>query len=282
MYFSMVSFAPFVYLCETRLKGIVHKVSFIFLYFIPTIATYMYFAPNAYSIEGVLKLALALCLIDIIYANGYMQNDIFTIKKEANPTLRLSEQMLEKMQAQFGRIILGRCVFAVILFALLYVIDRQFAVFVGLGVIAIQILYLIYNSQRNMVNLFLVPFMSFLRFFAVSLPYIDEWGTILGLFALYPLSKFLEFCVKPRFKISLIARKIITNLDKFRVVYYALYSLVFGLLWWCGKSSWIFLALGLYFLAFRIACFAILQRKSFSEHIERKRFENNPTKDKTS
>ena len=44
---------------------------------------------------------LSLILINYIYDNGYIQNDVILTKNEKNPTIRLDIQILEKTLVRF-------------------------------------------------------------------------------------------------------------------------------------------------------------------------------------
>ena len=145
--------------------------------------------------------------------------------------------------------------------------------------LTLQFLYIIYNSQRNIINLLLIPFLSFLRFFAMLLPIIyNDFYTLTALFTLYPLPKFLEFSTQKRYKTAAFTSKVISNFDIFRVIYYVCYTIFCAILYTYGVLDCIFLMLSIYFLLFRLVCLVALQKSSLTSVIQHKRYENNPHK----
>ncbi|WP_334095003.1 hypothetical protein [Helicobacter typhlonius] len=263
----------------TRLKSLVHKISWICIYFVPITILYLHFAPQESILDSLPILLVALCITDMIYSNGYIQNDVLTIKNETKPTLRLPTYLLLRMREKFIAIMIGRFALIFILFWLLSMLKYEYLLYFALSMILLQLLYIIYNTQRNITNLLLIPFLSFLQFFSIILPIIDKnFYTLLGLFALYPLPKLLEFSTQKRYKTTIITSKIITNFDMFRVFYYTIYTILFGILYLYEKIDYIFFELGAYYLVFRLVCLATLQNKYLATYIQHKRYKNNPHK----
>lgn len=275
----LTGLSPFAYFFTTRLQGVIHKISWICIYFIPISILYAYFNPHASLLCSLFVLFVMFCIIDMVYSNGYIQNDVITTKKENNPTLRLDTLLLTKMRQNFIGIMLGRIAIILMLFWILYVIDYAHILSFTFLMLTLQFLYIIYNSQRNIINLLLIPFLSFLRFFAMLLPIIyNDLYTLTALFALYPLPKFLEFSTQKRYKTAAFTSKIISNFDIFRVIYYVCYTIFCAILYTYGVLDCIFLILGVYFLLFRLVCLAALQKSSLTSVIQHKRYENNPHK----
>ncbi len=275
----LTSLSPFAYFFTTRLKGVIHKISWICIYFISISILYIYFNPQDSILHSLFVLLIVFCIIDMIYSNGYIQNDVITTKKEINPTLRLDTLLLTKMRQNFISIMFGRTLIILILFWILYTIDYAHMLSFAFLMLTLQFLYIIYNSQRNIINLLLIPFLSFLRFFAMLLPIIyNDFYTLTALFTLYPLPKFLEFSTQKRYKTAAFTSKVISNFDIFRVIYYVCYTIFCAILYTYGVLDCIFLMLSIYFLLFRLVCLVALQKSSLTSVIQHKRYENNPHK----
>ena len=112
----LTSLSPFAYFFTTRLKGVIHKISWICIYFISISILYIYFNPQDSILHSLFVLLIVFCIIDMIYSNGYIQNDVITTKKEINPTLRLDTLLLTKMRQNFISIMFGRTLIILILF----------------------------------------------------------------------------------------------------------------------------------------------------------------------
>ena len=279
MMLYLTSLSPFAYFFTTRLKGVIHKISWICIYFISISILYIYFNPQDSILHSLFVLLIVFCIIDMIYSNGYIQNDVITTKKEINPTLRLDTLLLTKMRQNFISIMFGRTLIILILFWILYTIDYAHMLSFAFLMLTLQFLYIIYNSQRNIINLLLIPFLSFLRFFAMLLPIIyNDFYTLTALFTLYPLPKFLEFSTQKRYKTAAFTSKVISNFDIFRVIYYVCYTIFCAILYTYGVLDCIFLMLSIYFLLFRLVCLVALQKSSLTSVIQHKRYENNPHK----
>ena len=275
----LTSLSPFAYFFTTRLKGVIHKISWICIYFISISILYIYFNPQDSILHSLFVLLIVFCIIDMIYSNGYIQNDVITTKKEINPTLRLDTLLLTKMRQNFISIMFGRTLIILILFWILYTIDYAHMLSFAFLMLTLQFLYIIYNSQRSIINLLLIPFLSFLRFFAMLLPIIyNDFYTLTALFTLYPLPKFLEFSTQKRYKTAAFTSKVISNFDIFRVIYYVCYTIFCAILYTYGVLDCIFLMLSIYFLLFRLVCLVALQKSSLTSVIQHKRYENNPHK----
>lgn len=246
------------------------KVSWLFVYFVPAIFLYLDIVAPDNVYEFILFLD-GLLIINYVYENGYLENDVKTIRKETNPTLRLSEDTIKAIDARFGII----CVLRLFILGLLLSIYAYCSIQSGNGItplyallaviILLQILYLIYNRIRNMANLFIIIPLSFIRFYGFLLPFVPVehlFQFCIFSLLLYPLPKFLEFSMQDRY------RKYFTilpkgNIDLFRVRYYLLLSLFYLITGYIMTLvySRIFLLLAVFYFLYRLAGVLLLKNK---------------------
>lgn len=259
----LFSVLPFLYFMKTRLKGKIQKISWIFVYFIPAFILFYNFI--SISIDNFVLLILSLTFINYIYENGYLQNDIKTIKRENDPTLRLSLEEIENIDKRWNLILILRSLICLSLLFLFYIFSKnlEFTMILFLIGLLLQILYLIYNSIRNFFNLILILPINYIRFYGFLIPFVDEkslWLFLLCTFFLYPFLKVLEFTKQSRYKLEQISR-FIGIIDIFRIKYYLLIFAYFLILNIFYDGLNIYICLAFYYLIFRILSFYILQKK---------------------
>jgi hypothetical protein len=263
------TYLPYAYFMKTRLIGYYQRISWIFVYFIPLIFLYS----RIVSLENVydyLVLILGMIIVNYVYDNGYLQNDIKTIKKESKPTLRLSQEEISRIDNRFGTILLMRLVILILLLSAYWLctrsasgnVDPYILLYVS---VLLQVLYLIYNGIRNIGNLFLIIPLSFIRFFGFMLPVIPLAGLgwfITGATLLYPLSKFMEFSQKANYA-QVVPQIKAFNVDKFRVLYYLVLTIILGLgiLEFSSPYLIMFFELSIYFLIYRFLGILIINNK---------------------
>lgn len=259
----LFTIVPFLYFLKTRLKGKVQRVSWVFVYFIPSFILFNYFAPLV-EFKNIVLLIISITLINYIYENGYLQNDIKTTKKEKNPTLRLSLEEMQKVDKNWNKIVFLRVVVSLVLIALFYFVSDDISLTLGLFIISLslQILYLIYNSIRNICNLILILPINYIRFYGFIISFVSivelPYFVIFSLF-LYPVSKFLEFTNQPRYNLQKIAN-IVGNVDTFRIKYYLSITIV-SLLVFIQTNSYIyFLIVSIYYLLYRLGTYYMINQ----------------------
>ncbi len=262
MYLLMIF--PYLYFLRTRLKGKIQRLSWIFIYFIPNIFLYLYVTDFEFSFNNLSIMILSLILINYIYDNGYIQNDVILTKKEKNPTLRIDGKLLEDLRKNIIKIFIFRFfIAAFILFYLFLFIDdaMNFLTFLSISIL-LQFLYLIYNSTRTVLNLYLILPLSYFRFYGFIIPFVsqkDLVGFIFLTILIYPLSKFLEFTKQPRYKYEYIS-KMVANVDVFRVKYYLIVFIIFLLLYNFFYINLVYVFIVFYYLVFRILSYFAISR----------------------
>jgi hypothetical protein len=270
---------PYLYFLKTRLKGKIQRVSWFLVYFVPNIFLYLYFTNFEFSFNNLSIMILSLILINYIYDNGYIQNDVILTKNEKNPTIRLDIQILENVKKNISKIFILRFIISILIIYFLYFLIEDIQKFILLLVISIslQILYLIYNSVRSVLNLYLILPLSYIRFYGFIVPFVNYENLlefiILTTF-IYPFSKFLEFTKQPRYGYVFLSN-LVGDVDRFRIKYYSAISVFFLIIFIFFSIDYIYLILVIYYLMFRLMAYLALSK---SETI-RKDIENNSKKD---
>ena len=259
---------PFCYFLKTRLKNNMQRLSWIFVYFVPSMILFNYYASFA-DINNVFLFLIGVTVINYVYENGYIQNDVKTIKKEVYPTIRLSNAEITKIEKYWNKIFLVRIVIFILLIFAFYTYSNSFIHTFYLVSISLllQLLFIIYNYMRNIVNLFLLAFINYIRFYGFIVPFIvfsNSFEFFISTFLLYPLAKFIEFTKRKRFNLLYIGNKI-KDVDQFRICYYFLVIVLLFLL----NFNAIFIVVAIYYLLFRsISCILLKKSKMIQKKFE--------------
>lgn len=251
---------PSFYFLRTRLESKFQKISWFFVYYIPSLIIFNHYKPLDNFTNFFIYL-LGITVINIFYENGYIENDSKTTKIEANPNMRISQKEFNFVDKNFYKIILIRLFLAALLISIFYYYSNDWigTLILILTSVLIQIIYLFYNRVRNIANLYLILPLSFLRFYGYILPFVPYEKLIEFAFAvsfIYPISKTLEFATRKRFKINFFIKNL-TNIDRFRVFYYLTISIVFFLI----QVEVIFFYIAIYYLLYRTATFLLISKQ---------------------
>jgi hypothetical protein len=216
-----------------------------------------------------------LTLINYVYENGYIQNDVLLTKKEKNPTLRLVTEVLNNIRKNINKILISRFIVLIfIMYILSFLIEDSKSYYTLLFIIFfLQLLYLIYNSVRSVLNLYLILPLSYIRFYGFIVPFVEYENLlefIIATIFIYPLSKFLEFTKQPRYGYKFISG-IIGNVDIFRVIYYLIILILFFLFYIIFKINFIYVLIILYYFIFRFLSYLAINK---SEIIKKNILEN--------
>jgi hypothetical protein len=257
--FIIIFTIPYIYFLKTRLKSKLQKISWFFVYFIPGIILFNYYKPlNNFS--HIIICFIGVFVINLFYENGYIENDSKTIKFEKKPQIRINKSEINFISKYFSLVLIFRILIAVIFVIIYYYLTNDFYSTLVLSIVSllIQIIYIFYNRIRSIVNLFLILPLSFLRFYGFVLPFVPTesfYQFIIIVSFIYPISKTLEFATRKRFKISFFI-EYLTDIDKFRILYYFIISIGFYLI----QVDGIFIFVGLYYFFFRLLGFLIIRR----------------------
>lgn len=270
---------PYLYFLKTRLKGKIQKLSWVFVYFIPNIFLYLYITDFDISFNNIFTMILSLILINYIYENGYIQNDIILTKRETNPTLRIYGEELDNIRKNIRKIFLIRFVITIFILILIFILVDDYKIFISILTMSVllQSLYLIYNSVRSVLNLYLILPLSYIRFYGFIIPFVPYKHLvefiILTIF-IYPLPKFLEFTKQPRYKYEFLS-KMVGNIDLFRIKYYLISNILFLLAYTLFEIEFVYIFIFLYYLIFRLFAYVAIKKIS----IVKKDIFNNSKKD---
>jgi hypothetical protein len=262
---------PYAYFLKTRLPGLFQKISWLFVYFIPLGYLFFQFADVSSNADYFI-LIIGFLLVNYVYENGYIENDIITIKKEENPTLRLSATDVEVLGNKLRVIFVIRfLVILVLLATYFFCTPRSLTIQRPTDLLFLQVvlqaLYLIYNRIRNILNLLLILPLSFIRFFGFIIPFVPEHNILFFVVVtsvLYPLPKLLEFTRKERFKLMFLSR-LVGNIDAFRVKYYIGLVLLCLIIKFLNPRIYIYpyLIISIYFFLYRGIGFLLMKNKNF-------------------
>ena len=155
------------------------------------------------------------------YEIGYIQNDTETIKKENNPTLRLTMIQLQYYKSHFILIYSSRIFWGILLSLLLYLLSDSVSYFICSSILLL-LLYQVYNNVRNRFTLFLHFLLVIIRYWAIILYFPISLSFMCYLLLLFPVLNLLERSSESRFHIPYISYLIADRNDipLFRVKYY--------------------------------------------------------------
>jgi hypothetical protein len=219
-------------------------------------------------ISDVVSFFTELVMLFTIYEIGYIENDTVTICREERPTLRLS--MSDTLWGRRHLVSVAVIRYGIVGFIFWggYKFLPRFsehAVAFAALLIAVQLIYLLYNRVRGTFILPVFGILVLLRFSLYGLPY-QTFHTLLeylvAALLVYPLPNAMEWAKKKR-RFEKFTAMAIPNVDRFRVNYYSLLT-VLSLFWRMispGKPSTACLVLAVYFLSYRGASLIMVRLK---------------------
>lgn len=212
---------------------------------------------------SIFQMLLSVVCVYCFYEIGYIQNDCETIKKEENPTLRLSEDELKIYERNKWNIYMTRGVLG-ILFSMYYIqqgIPSCILLPVLWGIIP---LYLLYNSMRNRLNQYLVLFLMVYRYGVPFFLYTHfNWNCYLLLLIIisYPIPTFIQICAKEKRgrceKWALFCVGSYNKRELFRLKFYLLLIVGVGVLAFLNQVHLYYVILPIYFFLFRIGSYSM-------------------------
>ena len=260
---------PYFYFIKTRLAGIFQKISWVIIYFFPAFIIYYFLSKdNSISIQNFFVYLLSITAINYVYENGYIQNDVFTSRKEKKPTKRLSENDCEEI---FNNSLVIFSIRLLIFAFIIYLISRYggsynlyFSLF---SCIFLQLIYLLYNNIRSIANLFLIIPLSYIRFYLPILSISPEYlnlDLLLILLLIYPIPKFIEFSKQKKYSLTRIS-EMIGSIDLFRFKYYLIMVAVSAIYHINKKTttSEVFLIISIYFFLYRSISYLIIRKNQY-------------------
>ena len=234
---NAVFYLPFAYLYRVRLGTPAKLLSWMLLYIFPT----LFFSACLWEKSGTnMTLFLAdyfLILIAVfgIYESGYIFNDTLSIRGERNPSIRLYPDNLQYFYMHLPHVFVVRgAVVLAALIGLCIINNNSTAIVITVGaVVAVAILFALYNNWRSAYNAFLYPFLVFSRYIVFLIPFFSsiengfndfDMLVVALLFLCFPLLNAIERFSMPRKRFAFIKRIIPEEESKtlFRVYYYGI------------------------------------------------------------
>jgi hypothetical protein len=220
-------YIPFLYSFRTRFKTWNKLISWGFIYVTPLLMLSWFYS----GYYGICISLLNIVLVYAAYELGYIFNDVYTIRNEKKPTLRLAGFELKYCEDKIFYIVFARVAWV---FALLFLMAFfNFSYLYGLLVVVlIGIVYVLYNSIRNRFNLALHFILVNLRYTSIVFPFLmmNDIGAVMLLF---PVINLLERCSEPRFELVFFQKLVFSNKKSGRYLYYFILTLclviLFGL-----------------------------------------------------
>lgn len=217
-------YIPLLYTLNTRYIGILGFLSFFITSVFPSILYFHIFITDENINQSGISFLCSYLIINSIYEIGYVINDVYSLRKEKSPTLRLSKQELEFSENNILRIINIRLLFIILLYAILICLDTARPLFY-ISCLLLMSIYLVHNNinsrYRFLSNSLLVTFRFLAPFLIFPLQMNAE--SFISLFITLPLLKTATYLFKKNFNRSE------RFLDNFQLIYYFVLSFVFAL-----------------------------------------------------
>jgi len=266
---------PGYYLFYSRLLRKSERISWLVVFPFAVLLANMLAAPDDSGlISGIFFLSFLAWLA--VYELGYMENDVFTIDRETDPTLRISSEDIAWIKSNFYAIVGMRLVLFLTLTSLLwYFFDGQFSLVFYFATIGLtRLAFYFHNRLRsrwNILTYFLLSSGKYL-FLALILFQLNFPLLLLALVFAFPLPRTLEHACKVKYGLKPV-KLLIGEFDLFRVRYYGIGVLVFGaLVWGFPGEGWLIpMAVFVYFFLFRTFGWAMVKfgnynRSEFDVH----------------
>lgn len=225
-------YIPFAYLYCVRLRSVPKVASWLLLYIVPT---------AFYASLDALTYLLVLFATFSLYELGYIMNDTVAVRREEQPSLRLSDNETRYFFAHKWTIIATRLLIAAACLSVLHSFTPS--LFCALSLVIMCLLFALYNRWRNRYNVFLYGWLVFSRYLPFMMLEHHAWWLYALLFVSYPLLIGLERFSMPAYRWPLM-RILIPNEESktlFRAIYYTVLLCLLLPLWWWEKQDFLFL-----------------------------------------
>lgn len=235
---------PFGYTYISRIKTISKFISFLLTIPLPTFVMFYYgllSLENRNIYTGLLFLWVYINMY-IFYENGYIENDIKTVKKEINPTRRIVGDLYKFIDINYQKILSVRVIlFITSTLFLLFFKDYKIASKLVFFSASISIIYYFHNNIRSGFKVVTFFCLSSARFIFPLAIFSDlimpgyETYILLSMF-IYTIPAFIIYSAKS-FKLT----KFLVGIEnKFKILYYSLIFCCFILLWMFSNDNHIY------------------------------------------
>jgi hypothetical protein len=252
----LIYYTPFWYTYYSRLRNWKKLFSWIIIYIIPV----LYFSVYLQSCRTLREFIVSCIYITLIYNNyevGYIFNDTETIKREFSPTIRLTNYLFNYYEENKIKIYCCRIILSIFLSLTIYfIIDSLRSAFFAICVaMALFPIYFVYNSIRNLGNLYLHIVLVIIRYCACQFLFFAKLNKIIFLLSIvvFPMINFIERAAEDRFFQKWAQYCVlIPGSFKFRVYYYIIVLLLLLPFFISSIISWEVLIIFFYYLIYRI------------------------------
>ncbi len=266
---------PLYYTVHSRLKTPLEFFSWVIVYVVPVFLICLRFS-GAGPLPSLLQAAAALTALFSLYEAGYMANDVFTVKREKRPTLRIGGEERRFLGDNYTVVLCIRvCIALGIVAALAFsAAGRRGALHVtafSLGLSVTAIMFTVHNRLRSRWNIPTYFCLSSMKYLTPLLLFREPSDGLIPLLltvTLFPLPRSLEDSTKKRYGLRFMQAKVGSN-DLFRVRYYALHTLLLLVATGCAAEGGglrgellFFTGLSVYFLLYRVLVLLLLGNSS--------------------
>ena len=258
---------PGYYLFYSRLIRKSERISWLVVFPFAILLANIMAAPAEWPwIVGVFLLSFLAWMA--VYEVGYLENDVFTIDRETNPTLRISSEDIAWIKSNFYKIVGIRLLLFLLLTCLLwYFFADQFSLAYYFATIGLtRLAFYLHNRLRsrwNILTYFLLSSGKYL-FLALILYQLEFPLLLLALILAFPLPRTLEHACKVKYGLKPL-KALVGDFDLFRVKYYGIGLVFFGVLAWrFPEEGWLIpLAVFVYFFLFRTFVWALIKYANY-------------------
>lgn len=244
----MIYLFPFIYTLHSRYKTLPYKIAFLIVYIIPLLICGTYFGSD------IRLFLLSILGLSILYELGYIHNDIFTVKKEKQPTQRISAETLQSIEDNYVLIADFHIIEYLVIATVYYTNFPKYLCSYLFGGIFITAAYSAHNSIRSRWNILTFLILVILKYFVPLSCFIRENHMLFEAFVsvaiLICLPRSIEYAGK-----SLNCEWLLSKTAFLRFVYYTLMLGTGGLYAIIEKKQSLFFLLSLYYWLFRGGCF---------------------------
>ncbi len=278
-------FIPFFYLINSRLKTKFELISWQIIFFIPVLII-TYYHLDIRSNVFIHLFLLSQLIFYSIYEIGYIENDVVTVKNEKDPTIRLNKENTKYIEKNYSKIINSRYLVFLLSSILLLWIDLWIEYVLNIElflfcVLITRLIFYVHNKIRNRFTIITFFLLSISKFSFPLILFVNlekiNYALFLALLV-FPILRTIEIFFLRRFKFKFIG-KIITDIDKFRIIYYLTLFILFIMAYFLSVLNiyefYIGITIILYFLLFRIICFFLIKGSIYKRDKKvKKKFQN--------
>jgi phosphoserine phosphatase len=248
----LIYYLPLAYFLATRLKTPVKLLSWIAILPVPLLMVGLLVSPLDPVTTGSIIL-LGITASYTVYELGYLQNDVVTVTREDNPTLRLSETERDFVRQHWLTILATRVLALAAFLTDIELLEPPGMSYYYFSLLLLVIVFPVYNSIRSWINVplhFLLVCGRFMGPVLLVAPAVNP--IFLGyLILIFPLLNVLERGAEPRYGITWLQDIRLTNQVSGRWIYYLVVSLV-----WLGVCQ----VTGLSLLSMSVLAYMLIYR----------------------